>query len=176
MIDIIYVGRLNSQIFPPGPDQGESAAPEAFPLRPPSSSDAKYHALRDERRDRHLLTEEEVSDGNYPGFQQRFVELFLTFLTILSELVVQTCLTLQRVRNKRRAVPIAEQTICDLEKVRSVTYLTQNVRDTKAGRERIIVRFSFASHLWHVLGQISTEPSLFQIADNLFCYWHRPRL
>lgn len=48
------------------PDQDESAAPQdAFSLRLPSLSDANYHALRDNRGNRHLFTEEEMRNGNY---------------------------------------------------------------------------------------------------------------
>lgn len=71
-------------------DQDESAAPEeAFPLKLHSMTDAKYHTLRDERGNRHFFTEEEIRDGDYPGFQQRSRELFQSSLAILNELVVQ---------------------------------------------------------------------------------------
>ena len=71
-------------------NQDESAAPEeAFPPKIHSLTDAKYHALRDERGNRHFFTEEEIRDGNYPGFQQRSRELFQGSLAILDKLVVQ---------------------------------------------------------------------------------------
>lgn len=71
-------------------DQDESAAPEeAFPPKLPSLTDAKYHALRDDRGNRHFFTEEEMRDGNYPGSQQRSRELFQSSLALLNKLVVQ---------------------------------------------------------------------------------------
>lgn len=73
------------------PDQDQSAAPQdAFSLRLPSLSDANYHALRDNRGNRHLFTEEEMRNGNYPGSQQRSRELFQRSLAILNGLVVQS--------------------------------------------------------------------------------------
>ena len=71
-------------------DQDESTAPEeAFPPKLDSFTDAKYHALRDERGNRHFYTEEETRDRNYPGFQQRSKELFQSSLAILNKLVIQ---------------------------------------------------------------------------------------
>lgn len=71
-------------------DQCASVAlEESFPLELPSFTDAKYHEIRDDRENRHLITEEEMRYGNYPGFQQRSRELFQTAQVILNEIVVQ---------------------------------------------------------------------------------------
>lgn len=71
-------------------DQVESAAlEEYFPLELPSFTDAKYHKIRDDRGNRHLVLEEEMRDESYPGFQQRSRELFQIAQLILNEIVVQ---------------------------------------------------------------------------------------
>lgn len=50
-------------------DQGKSIAlEESFLLELPSFADAKYQKIRDDRGNRHLVTEEEMRDGGYPGF------------------------------------------------------------------------------------------------------------
>lgn len=71
-------------------DQGKSIAlEESFLLELPSFADAKYQKIRDDRGNRHLVTEEEMRDGGYPGFQQRYRELFQTAQVLLNEIVVQ---------------------------------------------------------------------------------------
>lgn len=71
-------------------DQGESIAlEEYFPLELPSFTEAKYHKMRDDRGNSHLVTAREMRDGDYPGFQQRSRELYQTAQIILNEILVQ---------------------------------------------------------------------------------------
>lgn len=58
-------------------DQGESnVLEESFPPKLPSFTDLKYHKIRDNLGNRHLVKEEEVRDEDHLNFQQRSRELF----------------------------------------------------------------------------------------------------